>query len=29
MELEKELDLRMKILDSFIFSQNQKEKEGN
>lgn len=29
MELEKELDLRMKILDSFIFLQNQKEKEGN
>ena len=27
--LSKELDLRMKILDSFLFTQNQKEKEGN
>lgn len=26
--LEKELNLRMKMLDSFLFSQNQKEKEG-
>lgn len=27
-ELNKELVLRMKILDSFLFTQNQKEKEG-
>ena len=28
-DLSRELELRMKMLDSFIFTQNQEEKEGN